>query len=261
MRRQRPGQRRAPARRAQLVGSALVLLGLCGAVLMAAEGAAGDAAPAGEGARVAGERLYQQQCVQCHGTAGEGTQLGPALTAAGAASADFYLRSGRMPIGDPDEDIERGEPHFDDAEIRELVEYVAGLGEGPAIPDVELGDADLSRGGDLYRLHCASCHNWDGKGGALAGGRNAPDLHGVPPAQVAEAVRVGPGSMPGFSEDVLGDDDLDDVVAYVRYLDDPEDAGGFGLAHWGPVTETVAAFFVLGGLLLLTGWLGTRQRP
>lgn len=244
---------------ARQLGMVLTWLGLGGLAVLAASSLLGEAEPARGQAAASGEQLYQQQCVQCHGSSGEGTQRGPALTEVGAASADFYLRSGRMPIDDPGQEVARSEPHFDDAQIRALVDYVDSLGEGPAVPDLELGDIDQSRGGELYRRNCASCHNWDGKGGAMVGRQNAPDLHAVPSTQIAEAVRIGPGSMPSFGTDVLTEEDLADVVAYVHYLDEPEDEGGYGLAHWGPATEAVAAFLAVGGLLVITGWLGERR--
>jgi ubiquinol-cytochrome c reductase cytochrome c subunit len=207
-----------------------------------------------------GPLLYQRECASCHGNQGEGTFRGPTLIGVGAASADYWLRSGRMPLRAPDEQAERGRPAFSDAEIRQLVAYVARLGDGPEIPEVEVAGADLARGGDLYRVNCAACHNWDGKGGAMVGRANAAPLRPVPNLQVAEAVRIGPGTMPDFTEVQLDDQELADVVAYVDYLRTPRDAGGYGLAHWGPSTETVAGFVALALLVSLTAWLGERRR-
>ena len=205
--------------------------------------------------------LYQQHCASCHGTSGNGTYRGPSLVGAGAASADFYLRTGRMPLPHPEAEAKRGPVWFSDEQIRELVDYVASLSpEGPEIPEVNLNDVNLGHGGSLYRLHCAQCHNWDGKGGALAHRENAPELHGTAPTLIAEAVRIGPGTMPVFSEAELSDEEVDDIVAYVDYLERPRDAGGYGLAHWGPTTEAAAAFVILGFLLLVAGWLGERER-
>ncbi len=46
-----------------------------------------------------GESLFREECASCHGFAGEGVDgLGPDLRGAGAAAADFYLRTGRMPL-------------------------------------------------------------------------------------------------------------------------------------------------------------------
>lgn len=249
------GSRLTGVARARALGNLLLWTGILG--LTAAWLFTAAASPAGgqEGLPRAPE-LYQRHCAHCHGTQGTGTYRGPTLVGVGAASADFYLRSGRMPIAHPAEEVERGEPAFGEEQIRELVDYVAALGEGPAIPTVAPEGADLGVGGELYRLHCAACHNWDGKGGALVNRQNAPNLHGVPARQVAEAIRIGPGAMPVFGEDLLTDEQLNEVVAYVVALEQPRDLGGFGLFHWGPAVETLAAFVALGGLLLVTAWLG-----
>ncbi len=251
------------AARLRVLGSWMATLGLAAFAALALVGLAGGPAAGqldGEQARrqARGPELFQRHCAHCHGVEGRGTFRGPTLVGVGAATADFYLRSGRMPIDNPQAEVRRRDPQFSDEQVRELVDYVASLGAGPAIPEVDLLDTDLARGGELFRLHCASCHNWDGKGGALVNRQNAPELHGVPPTQVAEAIRVGPGAMPVFGEDVLTDSEVDDIVAYVDYLEQPRDRGGYGLAHWGPATEAVAGFIALGGLLLLTGWLGER---
>lgn len=212
----------------------------------------------GESELPRGPALYQASCASCHGNQGQGTWRGPSLIGVGAASADYWLRSGRMPIDEPDEEAKRGEPAFSDAEIRELVAYVDRLGGGPPIPELDLTDVDLARGGELYRLNCASCHNWDGKGGALVNRGNASPLHPVPNRQLAEAIRIGPGAMPQFSERQLDDQELNDVIAYADYLRTPQDAGGYGLAHWGPSTETLAGVVAMVVLVLVTAWLGER---
>lgn len=207
-----------------------------------------------------GPELYQANCASCHGNQGAGTFRGPSLIGVGAASADYWLRSGMMPLSEPDEEPQRSEPSFSEEEIELLVNYVAQLGDGPPIPDVDLASVDLARGGELYRVNCAACHNWDGKGGALVNSDNAPRLHPVPVRQIADAIRIGPGTMPLFTDEQLDEQELNDVVAYVDYLRSPRDAGGFGLAHWGPSTETVAGFLGLLVLVLLTAWLGERRR-
>lgn len=211
-----------------------------------------------------GAGLYGRNCASCHGNQGEGTFRGPTLIGVGAASVDYWLRSGRMPIAEPDEDARRGEPNFTDAQIRQLVTHVIGFtdpaaDQGPPIPDIDLAGANLAEGGQLYRVNCASCHNWDGKGGALVNRNNAPPLHPVPIRQVAEAVRIGPGAMPNFTTEQLDEQQLTDVLAYVDYLRTPQDRGGFGLAHWGPSTETIAGFVAMIVLVLVTAWLGERR--
>jgi ubiquinol-cytochrome c reductase cytochrome c subunit len=201
--------------------------------------------------------LYQANCLFCHGVDGVGTFQGPPLVGVGKASVDFYLRSGRMPINNPNDPVERQEPKFSEEEIRKLVDYVGTFGTGPPIPAFNLDRADLAQGEQLYQLNCAACHNWDGKGGALIDVLASP-LRPVPPVQLAEAIRIGPGPMPVFPPQVLSDDELNDIVAYTEYLKNPYDAGGYGLAHWGPATEGLAGTAGLVTLLLVTFWLGRR---
>jgi ubiquinol-cytochrome c reductase cytochrome c subunit len=139
--------------------------------------------------------------VSCHGVDGVGTDLGPTLVNSGAASASFYLTTGRMPAaqGTPYQPP-RKQPAYNQADIDALVAYVASLGTGPAIPTVDVADADVAAGGVLYRANCASCHQSAGAGGALSYGQSAPDLKKSTPTQVVEAMRTGPGQMPVFSE-------------------------------------------------------------
>jgi ubiquinol-cytochrome c reductase cytochrome c subunit len=229
------------------------LVGLVGALVV---GVAGSPA-AGQQPDPQAVQLYQANCAFCHGVDGTGTFRGTSLVGVGKASVDFYLRSGRMPINDPSDPITRSEPKFSDEQIRKLVEYVGTFGTGPPIPTLNLDQANLARGEQLYQLNCAACHNWDGKGGALIGVLASP-LRAVPPIQLAEAIRIGPGPMPLFPPDVLNDQELNDVVAYSTYLKKPLDAGGYGLAHWGPATEGLAGTVGLLILLLVTFWLGKR---
>ncbi len=234
------------------------MLAAAGALLVLGPARGQETTTQGEAA--IGPELYQRNCASCHGNRGEGSFRGPSLIGVGAASADYWLRSGRMPLAAPDAEAKRSEPAFSDAQIRELVAYIASLGDGPEIPEVDLAAVDLAAGGELYRLNCAACHNWDGKGGALVNRGNAPPLHPVPARQLAEAVRIGPGAMPEFTEQQLDEEELNDVVAYAEYLRTPRDAGGYGLAHWGPATETLAGFVGMTFLVLLTAWLGERRR-
>jgi ubiquinol-cytochrome c reductase cytochrome c subunit len=94
----------------------------------------------------------------------------------------------------------------------------------------------------------------------LREGANAPGLGQATPLEIAEAVRIGPGAMPRFGEGSLSDEQLDDVVRYVRYLDtDLPHPGGFQLTGIGPVVEGLIAFVVgLGAMLLFARWIGSR---
>lgn len=224
-------------------------------------------------------QVYLSDCGVCHGADGRGTERGPTLAGVGRASLDYELSSGRMPLvgvgraddrpgtplqplpnkaaSDPEMLPRRHTPAYPPEAIRQLVDYAWTLtgGAGPDIPRV--GEGDVAEGGELFRLQCAACHAWAGDGGALVHFQS-PALHEATEVQIAEAVRTGPGQMPAFGDAALTDEQLSGVVAYVRYLDDPEDRGGEPLWHLGPFAEGAIALVALGGLLLFVRWIGER---
>src|SRR4051812_41118848 len=57
-----------------------------------------------------GKQLYLTSCASCHGVDGSGTNQGPPLIGVGAASADFMLTTGRMPLTDPSAEAVRKPP-------------------------------------------------------------------------------------------------------------------------------------------------------
>lgn len=208
-----------------------------------------------------GAALYGRDCAGCHGPSGEGSPRGVPLTESGEAAAYYFLVTGRMPIGDPDQRPGRRPSPYSPAEIRALVAHVAALGDGPALPRVGHRGADLARGGALYRLHCASCHSATGIGGALAFGRFAPPLTSSEPSVVVAAVTAGPGAMPAFEPDAFTDDELAALVAYVQRLRDPEDRGGVPLGRAGRVDEALVALGVaMPALVLAAAWIARRAR-
>lgn len=94
---------------------------------------------------------------------------------------------------------------FNEEQTAQLAAYVASLGAGPAIPedeylDVNHEDVDITRGGDLFRINCAMCHNAAAAGGALTRGKYAPSLQGVDEKHIYEAMETGPQNMPVFSD-------------------------------------------------------------
>src|SRR3984885_769730 len=100
------------------------------------------------------------------------------------AAVYFQVSTGRMPAMRGEAQAPRKAPIFDEAQIDAIGAYVQANGGGPTVvrnPDGSLAmrslrGEDLARGGDLFRLNCASCHNFTGKGGALSSGKYAPDL-------------------------------------------------------------------------------------
>ena len=247
------------------IGIAVAALAASGGLLLlptAAPAQVGPTPPPTSASDVrAGRELFQVACSSCHGLDGEGVpERGPSLVGVGAASADFYLSTGRMHLDRSDVQAQRKEPAYCPRQIRELVAYVASLGRGPAIPRPNPEKGDLVEGNELYANNCASCHSSAGAGGALGHSVYTPSLDKASATEIAEAMRIGPGSMPVFGPDLYDDHEVDSIVRYVLYLQDPSDPGGHGLGHLGPLSEGFVAWLVgLGLMLVAIRWIGTRD--
>jgi ubiquinol-cytochrome c reductase cytochrome c subunit len=242
----------APALLFPLAGVLVLLLQGPGAAVSASAGATTPADA---------RRIFQRDCAVCHGGDARGTDRGPSLAHEGAASLDYWISTGRMPLPSPDAAPERQTPKYPRATIDALIRYVQSIdgGGGPAIPHVDVATANQAAGGELFRLNCAACHSWSGTGGALTA-RAAPSTHQASTTQIAEAIRTGPGRMPAFGTAAISNHQLSQVVAYTRYLNHPTDRGGLALGHLGPYSEgAVAVIIGLGLLIVATRWLGTRH--
>ena len=204
-----------------------------------------------------GRELFENACANCHGSSGEGSRLGPSLAGSGAAGVDFMLSTGRMPLDDPLNQPVRKPPAFDRKQIAQITKYVASLGTGPEIPDVDPTSGDLAAGQELYAANCAACHSSAGTGGAVGAGLEAPPLHKATPVEIVEAMRFGPGTMPVFDPQSLSEEEANSITRYLLYLRDLPDAGGWGLGRVGPIAEGLVAWLVaMGGVLLICRWIG-----
>ena len=236
-----------------LLAASISLMALEASAETAGKGAAASSpsklsAP-GRAPESAGRRLFVQGCSSCHGYDAEGVKgAGPSLVGVGEEAADFYLRTGRMPLDRPGEEPIRTPSPYTPAQIRALVAYVGDLG-GPPIPEVNPEDGDLAEGQKLFTENCAGCHQVVGRGGIMPGAV-VPDLAAANALDVAEAVKVGPYVMPSF--DQLDQSEIDDIAAYVGYIHHPEDKGGWGIGHIGPIPEGMVAWLLAGVALLFT---------
>lgn len=239
-----------------LLGALAVLgaVGLTAPERPAAEPAANVGSSQGEAAlRDRGRALFAGDCSSCHGPdAGGVPDRGPSLRGVGAASVDFYLSTGRMPLEAPGVQPARSSPAYDRTQIAALIAYVTGLAPGgPPIPDVVPARGDLARGRALFAERCSGCHQIMGQGGA-APGFVAPPLDDATPTQIGEAIRVGPYLMPSFSPAQLSDRDVDSIARFVtEVVDRPPDRGGWGIGNIGPIPEGLAAVLLAGGAMLI----------
>lgn len=227
----------------------LVLVLIVGAVL---------AAPA-QGAT--GRELFREGCSSCHGLNGEGVpQRGPSLHGVGAAAADFYLSTGRMPLVTPGQEPERSRPEYSDAHIDALVAYVASLGGGPPVPSPDPAAGNVAEGQRIFTESCSGCHQIEARGGVVTGGFS-PSLQSASTRQIYEAVRLGPWVMPAFDRAQLSDAQLASIAKYVRSTRHPDDRGGWGLSNTGPVPEGMVTWLLGAASLLVVARIIGKGRP
>ena len=215
-----------------------------------------------------GKELYETSCISCHGANLQGIQdRGPSLVGVGEAAVYFQVSTGRMPAKRGEAQAPRKTPHFDGAQTDALGAYVQANGGGPvvvrdadgSIAQESLRGHDLGRGGDLFRLNCASCHNFTGKGGALSSGKYAPDLAEPTEQEILTAMLSGPQNMPRFSDRQLSMDEKKDIIAYIKTVNEETNPGGYGLGGFGPAPEGMVMWIV--GMVAAIGaalWIGAR---
>jgi ubiquinol-cytochrome c reductase cytochrome c subunit len=218
------------------------------------------AVPLGRAGVTQGKQLYGEYCVACHGANGMGAnggetgfgpgrservqeRLGPPLRGVGALAADFYLRTGYMPLRESGKQPRRSRLLLSEPQIDALVAYVASLGQGPKVPTPRPERGSLSDGQRLFTDHCAGCHQVVAEGGYLSGGV-APPLEEATSTQIAEAIRIGPYIMPRFSTRDLSPQDVNSIVRYVEWAKHPDDRGGWAIGHLGPVPEGLVTWFL-----------------
>ncbi|AEP29941.1 cytochrome-c oxidase, cbb3-type subunit III [Brumicola nitratireducens] len=162
-----------------------------------------------------GQRLFLQNCAQCHGSNAKGAASGfPNLTdndwiygGSGDKIKETLIlgRRGAMPgwLNSMGEDG-----------VAEVVAYTLSLSGR----DVDQG---LKEAGKARFVVCAACHGMDGKGNQMIGAPNLTDniwLYGGNQKTVTETLYYGRnGVMPAFKE-TLGEDKVHVVAAYVYSL-------------------------------------------
>ena len=239
---------------------ALALLAIGGFYALATPGRGASSAAAAPDDVAVGQRLYNQGCITCHGRNLQGvSQRGPSLLGVGGTAVDFQVGTGRMPVARQEAQIPRRKPVYSAEETRQLAAYVQSVGGGPDVPAGKLGDGNLAQGGRLFRLNCASCHNFVGQGGALSSGKYAPPLAKATPKQVYEAMVSGPQSMPVFGNNQITPEQKNDIITYLESVKHERDPGGFSIGRVGPVPEGLVIWlFGIAVVLIATLWIGVK---
>ncbi len=215
-----------------------------------------------------GKQLYDTSCITCHGANLQGVQdRGPSLIGVGEAAVYFQVSSGRMPPLATRPRLPVSRPSSTPADRRHR-RLRAVPGGGPTVIRDENGEiaqsslrgGDVARGSELFRLNCASCHNFTGRGGALSSGKYAPVLDPANEQQIYAAMVTGPQNMPKFSDRQLTLEEKKDIIAYVKQSSENKNPGGYGLGGIGPGSEGLAMWVV--GIVAVVGaalWIGARS--
>jgi len=167
-----------------------------------------------EKAMKVGQRLFLQNCAQCHGSDARG-QIGfPNLT-----DDDWLYGGSPEKIKETLHGGRKGNmlpwlSSMGEQGVKEVVAYTLSL-SGRDV-DTAMADKGKARFGA-----CAACHGADGTGNQLLGAPNLTDniwLYGATESAVIETVNYGRnGVMPAFNER-LGEDKLHVVAAYIYSL-------------------------------------------
>lgn len=161
-----------------------------------------------------GQRLFLQNCAQCHGSDARGSTGFPNLTdndwlyGGNAQAIKLTIMQGRNGAMPAWTDLlgEQG--------IKEVATYVLKL-SGRRVNSVE------ANAGEARFVVCAACHGADGKGSYALGAPNLTDtiwLYGGSRKAVEDSIRNGRnGVMPAWAE-VLGEDKVHLISAFVYSL-------------------------------------------
>lgn len=248
-----------------LVVAALLTIGSAFSIASALPSATKTSAAATTTQIAEGKRLFAAGCSSCHGLNAEGSGIAPSLIGVGAASVDFQVGTGRMPMADMSQQAQRKAPKYNAEETAALAAYVASLAPGPATVDgANLNyerDGNTAQGGELFRTNCAMCHNFAAQGGALTQGKYAPTLMGVEPKYIYEAMITGPQSMPIFSDKTITPAEKLSIIKWIKAAQNEPALGGATTGRVGPVTEGLLAWVLgLGSLIGVAVWLATKAR-
>lgn len=208
----------------------------------------------------AGRVLYATSCIACHGANLEGvTDRGPSLIGVGSAATYFQVSTGRMPAMSQQAQIPKKDPKFTDEQSRQLAAFVQSNGGGNELPEGNLRDGNVAEGGELFRLNCASCHNFAGKGAPLSAGAYAPAINATD-EQIYAVMLSGAQNMPTFSDNQLTPEQKRSIVSYIQSLEASNDPGGAAIGRAGPVPEGLVIFIIgIGGLMGVILWIGAKS--
>jgi len=190
-----------------------------------------------------GGELYAAHCAGCHGDTGKGGVGVPLSLPSFLESVDDYFLRTTIRLGRPGR-VMPGFQALSDAQLDAIVRFIRGWSgkPAPAFADKPVA-GDAQHGKQLFASECADCHGENGEGGKGTGVtfsrmRSAPIIapalnnSGFLAAASDEMIRytlkLGREGTPmdSFLEDGLSEQDLDDLVSYVRSWEKQPSAPG-----------------------------------
>ncbi|WP_428034015.1 cytochrome-c oxidase, cbb3-type subunit III [Amphritea sp.] len=162
-----------------------------------------------------GQRMFANNCSLCHGATGAGAHGFPNLTDGdwlyGGAPATIKQtitngRQGAMPAWGS---------VLGEEGVRDVASYVLSL--SGAEHDAEMA----ARGKQQFQALCTACHGADGKGTQALGAPNLTDntwLYGGSFEQISHTIRTGRNGVMPAHKDLLSDDKITLIAAYVYSL-------------------------------------------
>jgi mono/diheme cytochrome c family protein len=112
---------------------------------------------------------------------------------------------------------------------RSIVIGLAALAAGLGLSQASALAASAEKGKSAFLQHgCWQCHGYQGQGG-IAGPKLAPDP--IPFETLSNFVRTTSRAMPPFSKDILSDEDLGDIYAYLQSIPKSPDPNSIPLLN------------------------------
>lgn len=165
-----------------------------------------------EGAREIGQRLFLNNCAQCHGSDAKGGRTFPDLT-----DRDWLWGGDPEQIMQTITDGRRGimppwQGTISPAEAADIAQYVRSLS---GLAHDALRVVPGKRGFDTY---CVACHGAEGKGNTLVGAPNLTDnvwLYGSSEASIVETILQGRDNQMPAQENILTPEQIRLLTAWV----------------------------------------------
>jgi cytochrome c oxidase cbb3-type subunit 3 len=162
-----------------------------------------------------GQKLFLNNCAQCHASDAGGSRGFPNLTdrdwlyGGDAKSIEASITNGRNGVMPPFGEALKAD------DIKDVAHYVMSLSGGAA------DSIRVARGRETFANICAACHGAEGKGNPALGAPNLTDkiwLHGSGEARIIETVTSGRTSHMPAHKDLLGEAKIKLLAAYVLSL-------------------------------------------